>query len=716
MMNNVNTLKGVIITLVIMIFNSYSSKAAEVYFFVKGNLVETQTTDDKGHVLGYAPTVISSDKQFMGWSEVNQTEPIQDPTSLNLFTDFTNKQFSKSTNLFAIYAVRKEGEIKEKMKTNGFESQEDRNSWKLSANAGFVTTDKVPGSVRYDTFAVQLKMPKKSTKEVYITTQEKIENLSRIEFWIKKTGGKNNKFIVQFSTDGIEWKDMQLANIHFVEKFDYVYDTAFMPSIQSAYVRIIAKPDGYGTDHYFYVDGVTFYYNQVQLYYSDYSTDGGTATSIVIAGGAGQVELSDLKLDETKTVIVQAGGVVVAKEPITISNLAIEKVNGQSSQVLSAENLIITNNVYFDVDIHAAAMTWYDIAVPFTVDRLAGLSLPDGSEIPLNDILVYDGATRASQGADGSAWKYQNDGNLVPGKGYYIMFETPVETVRFTKKADAPLNNENEELKVSEFTSENLHDASWNFVANNSLRYVNLGFEDAENSGVIAQTYNPNTDSYVACSQDATTYLVGTPFFVQVAKADKIAWGKDETHSILRAPMMTNRVERFTLELSVNGEMNDRLFVSADEDARNEYQIGKDVTKMGVSSAIAQMWVNNYNTQLCANETMLYNNQASFSLGIFVPKNGEYTLAITNAPDNAELYLTQDGQPIWNLSKGAYTTEMDKGTHGEYGLMLQVTDAQAPTNLNGINSSEKAVKFLKQSNIYILRNGLRYNAQGQLVK
>lgn len=716
MMNNVNTLKGVIITLVIMIFNSYSSKAAEVYFFVKGNLVETQTTDDNGHVLGYAPTVSSPDKPFMGWSEVNQTEPIQDPASLNLFTDFTNKQFSKSTNLFAIYAVRKEGEIKEKMKTNGFESQEDRNSWELSANAGFVTNFTVSGSVYFDTWAVQLKMPKNSKDTVYITTKEKIENLIKIDFWIRKIADKDDKFTAQFSTDGTEWTDMNFASKPTDASFEYKEVEATMPSIQSAYVRIIAIPGVYGTDHYFYVDGVTFYYNQVQLYYSDYSSDCDNSTPIVINSDNGKVNLSDFELDETKTVIVTAGGIVTANEPIRISNLAIEKVNGQSSQVLSAENLTITNNVYFDVDIHAAAMTWYDIAVPFTVDRLAGLSLPDGSEIPLNDILVYDGATRASQGADGSAWKYQNDGNLVPGKGYYIMFETPVETVRFTKKADAPLNNENVELKVSEFTSENLHDASWNFVANNSLRYVNLGFEDAENSGVIAQTYNPNTDSYVACSQNATTYLVGTPFFVQVAKADKIAWGKDETHSILRAPMMTNRVERFTLELSVNGEMNDRLFVSADEDARNEYQIGKDVTKMGVSSAIAQMWVNNYNTQLCANETMLYNNQASFSLGIFVPKNGEYTLAITNAPDNAELYLTQDGQPIWNLSKGAYTTEMAKGRHGEYGLMLQVTDAQAPTNLNGINSSEKAVKFLKQSNIYILRNGQRYNAQGQLVK
>lgn len=714
MMKNVDILKGALIAMAIMVFHSYSLEAAEIHFFVRGSLVETQTTDNNGHVLGYTPTATGSDKPFMGWSEVNQTEPIQDPASLNLFTDFTDKVFSKSTNLYAIYAVCSEGELKDKMKTNDFESQADKDFWELSTNASVVPNSN--GSVYSGSQAMRLWMPKNSTEPIFISTKEKIEYLSMIEFWIKMTGGKNNKFIVQFSTDGIEWKDMQLANKHFVEKFDYVCDTAFMPSIQSAYVRIQATPYGYGSENSFFVDYVTFYYKQAQHIYSDYSTDGGTATPIVIAGGAGQVELSDLKLDETKTVIVQAGGVVIADKLTTISNLAIEKVNGQSSQVLLADSLTVTNHVYFDVDIQAAAMTWYDIAVPFTVDRLNGLSFPDGSDIPLNDVLVYNGATRAANGANGSAWEYQDDGDLVPGKGYYIMFETPVQTIRFTKKANAPLNNENE-LAVNEFASDNSKDANWNLVANNSLRYVNLGFTKGDNSDVIAQTYNPSADSYVPCQQDVVTYTVGTPFFVQVAKADHIAWRTDDVHSTLRAPMMTtNRVERFTVELSSKGEMNDRLFVSADENASNEYQIGKDVAKMGISSTIAQLWVENYNTQLCANEAVLYNDQATFPLGVFVPSNGEYTLAVTKGPDNAELYLTEDGQPIWNLSKGAYIVEMGKGTHKEYGLMLQVTDAQAPTNLNGLNDRDKAVTFLKNQSIYILRNAKLYNVQGQRVK
>lgn len=425
--------------------------------------------------------------------------------------------------------------------------------------------------------------------------------------------------------------------------------------------------------------------------------------------------LSNYGVNENTTVIVHAGGTLNADKEATIGTLQIERKDGKSGQVFETATLT-ANNAYFDVTLNAAGMKWYDIAVPFTVDRLQGLSQPDGNKIPLNDVLVYNGTARATNGANGSAWQYQDDGDLVPGVGYDIMFASNVTTVRFTKKADAQLNNENEELAVSEFASSNPLDANWNYVANNSLHYVNLGFEKEENKDVVAQTYVPVSDSYTPYAQNEATYLVGTPFFVQVA-ADKVVWNIDETHSVLRAPAMTmNRVDRFTLEMSANGEMTDRLFVSADENARDEYQIGKDVAKMGVSSTIAQMWINNYNTKLCANEAVLTNGQATYQLGVFVPKDGEYTIAITSAPENATLYLTIDGQVVWNLSESAYVANLTKGTHNEFGLLLIANEKVTPTNINGLKGNNKAQKIFKDQNIYILRDTQMYNTQGVKVQ
>lgn len=426
--------------------------------------------------------------------------------------------------------------------------------------------------------------------------------------------------------------------------------------------------------------------------------------------------LSDYGVNENTTVIVHAGGILNADKQATVGTLQIEKADGKSGQVIETETLT-ANNAYFDLTINASGMKWYDIAVPFTVDRLQGLSLPDGNKIPLNDVLVYDGAARATNGANGSAWQYQDNGELNPGVGYDIMFASNVTTVRFTKKADAQLNNENEELAVSKFASGSNMDANWNYIANNTLHYVNLGFEKADNSGVLAQTYNPENDSYIAYAQDKATYLIGTPFFVQVAAEDFVVWGTTPIHDVLRAPAMTmNRVDRFTLEMSANGEMTDRLFVSADENARDEYQIGKDVAKMGVSTTVAQMWINNYNTKLCANEAVLSNGQATYQLGVFVPKDGEYTIAITSAPENATLYLTIDGQVVWNLSESAYVANLTKGTHSEFGLLLVANEKETPTNINGLKGNNKAQKIFKDYNIYILRDAQMYNTQGVKVQ
>lgn len=82
-----------------------------VTFYVQGAIAETQTIDADKHVTGYTPTATCTGKQFMGWSTVNQTELIQDPTSLNLFTDFSSKEFAAPTNLYAVYASINGGKI-----------------------------------------------------------------------------------------------------------------------------------------------------------------------------------------------------------------------------------------------------------------------------------------------------------------------------------------------------------------------------------------------------------------------------------------------------------------------------------------------------------------------------------------------------------------------------------------------------------------------------
>ncbi len=427
------------------------------------------------------------------------------------------------------------------------------------------------------------------------------------------------------------------------------------------------------------------------------------------------VSLSEYEVDETTTVIVHAGGIFNADKVATIGTLQIEKTGDKSGQVFETEPLT-TNNAYFDVTLNAAPRTWYDFAVPFKVNRNS-ISLANGAAMPEYDIIQYNGETRATNGANKSAWEYVDEGDLNPGTFYMIMFASNVETIRFTKNDDAVLNNAGEVVVADVYESSNPLDANWNGIANNTLQYVNLGFTEDDNANIKAQVYNPGDKNYTTYNQDEVTFVVGAPFFVQVAIADKVAWETTPINDILRAPSnATESVGEFTLELIANGVTYDRLFVSASEDATDSYQIGHDLAKMGVSTTVAQMWINNYNTKLCANEAVLINGQATYQMEVFVPEAGEYKIAITSAPENATLYLTIDGQVVWNLSESAYVANLTKGTHSEFGLLLIAEKRTTPTNINGLKGNNKAQKIFKDYNIYILRDAQMYNTQGVKVQ
>ena len=53
-----------------------------------------------------------------------------------------------------------------------------------------------------------------------------------------------------------------------------------------------------------------------------------------------------------------------------------------------------------------------------------------------------------------------------------------------------------------------------------------------------------------------------------------------------------------------------------------------DLQKMGVSSKVAQMWINRYDTKLCLNTMAPIEAQVDYPLGIIVPEAGKYTISI----------------------------------------------------------------------------------------
>jgi hypothetical protein len=53
---------------------------------------------------------------------------------------------------------------------------------------------------------------------------------------------------------------------------------------------------------------------------------------------------------------------------------------------------------------------------------------------------------------------------------------------------------------------------------------------------------------------------------------------------------------------------------------------------------------------------------------------------------------------------------------GYFGIVVDFTTSEIPTGLNDIEDGVKAVKFIENGQLYIIKNGVKYNAQGAVVR
>ena len=420
-------------------------------------------------------------------------------------------------------------------------------------------------------------------------------------------------------------------------------------------------------------------------------------------------------------------GVTILSEPVTYKNLIITSTGVVSGQIQHPENLTITGDAYFDLTLNAQAETWYAFGLPWKVSTSGGMKA-DGNNLSVGNncfILEYDGAARANQTLDAqtnSYWKYVNAGaTLDAGKLYMIYLRYAAKTIRFTKVGDAPIINN--EITLDANTSADAADKGWNGVANSTLAYATF----ASGWGLkyipgVPTAGGTNTDRYEAFNLASESVVVGQPFFVQVDAAQTLT--ADATAgNVFKAPRLEN-VRKAEYEIRIapaNTNYTDRLYILASEYKENRYIIGQDLGKISVTNAIPQMWINRYNTKLSVNTTEMDNYQAAYPMGINVPADGTYTIAVYNqVADDEELYLTINGQPVWDLAHGAYATTISSGMTDKYGLLL-VRERPIPEVTTGCESVEVADKaavrkVLINGQVFILREGAVYTIFGQKAK
>ena len=456
--------------------------------------------------------------------------------------------------------------------------------------------------------------------------------------------------------------------------------------------------------------------------------------------------IASLTHDITLTLYVVPDAVVTnktvgAEDTLDISTLPAESreckdfiLNSDgtnSAQVQNIDLLTIWGAAYYDLSIsNPTDRTWYSVAVPWAVDATTGIYAKNGSSsrrLVLGsdfDIIYYNGACRAAGGD--KCWDYledQSDKTMHPGKAYMIAFRSTPQTIRFQRANRAPLLNTT--VSVEQHPSGESAKANWNGIANPALYYAYLNVEAASNIGhiYVAGRMNHETgeraDGYTDFNMSTNRLIVGQPVYVQTPDAKTVVVNSTSYAAAPRRRMPSVTDTRYTVEIAQNGYQYDRIYLQTDDEKEDRYVIGQDLAKMGVSSKIAQMWVDRYGSKLCVNTTASENEVVTYPLGLFAPIAGEYTIYIASQPDDDnDLYVTLDGTPVWNLSNGAYTVSLEKGTTQRYGLRISAKTPKVTTGTETIQDEQTNTvqKILIDNRVFIIRGEKVYSIDGQLVK
>lgn len=421
-----------------------------------------------------------------------------------------------------------------------------------------------------------------------------------------------------------------------------------------------------------------------------------------------QASIGDLTVEE-------GGKVTLSNKKLTVTGtFAIETSmgSGKSGELRGVKggNFAVTGDAYIDITLgdNGNADKWHAFTVPFPVDALNGIFDLEGNKLTNEQnyaIMDYHGDIRA-QGKYG--WK-KFRGTLVPGTFYLMTVDGLRTTYRMKMKAGSNVvaDNKKDFSKYAASGEGQSTDAGWNGIGNPTLAYGQVN--------VAVQVLDPVHYVYETKNANSCNFIVGTPFFYQAAGDGHIAM-EDASGTAYYSPIRkaVKTTEQIKVSLA-NENYTDNLFISASEDATNNYQIGKDLVKMTMTNTpiVPQIFGVAYKTQLSMVHAPLVGDRANYTLNLYAPADGEYTISAQQTED-AIVYLTYEGSPIWNITAGEYNCDLQKGNNSGFGLLLVRRAPQVTTDFEDANQSQNGVrKLLINGQLFIEKDGKLFNVTGQ---
>ncbi len=325
-------------------------------------------------------------------------------------------------------------------------------------------------------------------------------------------------------------------------------------------------------------------------------------------------------------------------------------------------------------------------------------------------IYVFDGSRRAN-GQD--PWvKLEYDADLYAGKCYKMVLDNCTGNTWKVGHTFTP--TETKRLTLTTNTSSSALNSGWNGMANPRWSLATTSF----NAVTYAYAYRNKEAVYELVKLSSRTWDVGEPFILQTSVGSSMSFSEDGTGfdfggtmgggDIFDAPQrgQTEADNVFSLQ-SVSGGYTDKAYLTLVESRKSSYIIGQDLEKLhGDGTGVPQLWLRAYDADLAVHTAATMNGEVSIPMYIYVPADGSYALQVAGA-DAAKFQLLLNGTTV-SKNITYWTLHL---TQGEHVLTLKVGNS-VPTDIQTPTITSTATKFVRNGQLYILKDGQIYNALG----
>ena len=422
----------------------------------------------------------------------------------------------------------------------------------------------------------------------------------------------------------------------------------------------------------------------------------------------------------------------------------------------------LSGKLYYDLTMDGTK--YYDLAVPYVVDL--NEATDDKGDGDFNVWMkVYDGALRASTGKGWTWYDWSGDLLLHPGTGYLIeatpRYGRSYCTVRFPMSPDLSSGETAKDPFVVTAPGMNLdgtivagktpNNVGWNFVANpymcnfgsnqmsgNEDDVLQVGelsenedthkyewdTEGAKNVRYVT-TFNYNTQEYSQQAWSSTVLAPFTGFFVQIAKAGSInfatAGRQLSAPAIIRAGNLPSDME-IAITASGNGQSDEtRLHINDELTSLNALEFPDEMTKQLNAGALNFYTISN-NTNMYANGMSYADAQEWVPAGVVVPADGTYTFSVGTVNENfikSVLLLDKSSGIEYDLTSLSPQLTMTAGTFdARFAVKIVLyNENETPTGVDEVDiDSGQPFKFIWHDKMYIMNNGVIYDATGKRVR